>query len=298
VTVVGSLNLDRSLYVHRLPPPGATVHARDELLGPGGKGANQAVAAARVGASVRLVGAVGDDDAGRLLRAEMATAGVAVSDLRVVDAPTGSATIVVADDGENQIVVLEGANGALRFDADTCPTSVVDTDVLLLQLETPLATQLVAARATRATVILNPAPMPDPASLTALLAEVDVLVPNRTELAALVGLPADVADTPLLAAAQHQVIGTTVVTLGAAGAAIVTPDDVVRVAARPVAAVDATGAGDTFCGVLAAGLAAGQQLPAAVETAVHAASITVTRRGAQRSFPTHDELLAQGGSTW
>lgn len=292
VTVVGSLNLDRSLYVAALPSPGATVHAREQVLGPGGKGANQAVAAARFGAAVRLLGAVGDDDAGRLLLDAVAGAGVDTGGVAITDEPTGTALIVVDDHGENQIVVLGGANAGVRIDPTEPPSAVVDTDVLLLQLETPLATQLAAAQVTRATVVLNPAPMPPGGQLTALLEVTDVLVPNRTELTSLLGLHDDVAGGELLERARSLATPrrTLVVTLGAQGAAVVTPEHLEVIDGVEVAAVDATGAGDTFCGVLAAELARGVPLTAAVGTAVQASALTVTRRGAQASFPTRAEL--------
>lgn len=292
VTVVGSLNLDRTLSVPQLPAPGATVHARSEIMGPGGKGANQAVAAAKMGAHVTLVGAVGDDDAARLVLHAVTQAGVDATHVTTTSGPTGSATVMVDDAGENMIVVLPGANAQLRPPPEGLAATVRDAEVLLLQLETPIGTQLDAARAARGTVILNPAPMPDPAELDDLLGAVDLLVPNRTELAALVGLPGDADPDDLLAAGQRLVTPhlTLVVTLGAEGAVILTADAMTRVASPAVDAVDSTGAGDMFCGTVAAALARGEDLPTAVREAAAAAAITVTRPGAQVSFPDRREV--------
>jgi ribokinase len=230
-----------------------------------------------------------------MLRAAADEASVDTNHVMTLDAPTGSATVIVADSGENMIVVLPGANGQVQLDEEQLPAAVRHTDVLLLQLETPLATQLAAAQATDGIVILNPAPMPEAGRLpTELLEHVDVLVPNRTELAQLTGSD-DTSNVGRLLDRAQQLTNAhrqVVVTLGSEGAAIVTPETITRVPAHVVNAVDSTGAGDTFCGTLAARLADGSDMDAAVETAVRAAALTVTRRGAQASFPTAEELAA------
>jgi ribokinase len=189
VAVVGSLNLDLVVRVPRLPGPGETVSGDDVFRNPGGKGANQAVAAARLGRRVAMVGRVGDDEAGRDLLGSLEAAAVDTSQVRVVaGVPSGTALITVSEDGENQIVVRPGASARLTPDDVAAAGPALRTAaVTLLQLEVPLETVAAAARAATGTVVLNPAPVR--ALPQVLLAEVDVLVPNRVELAQLAGGP-------------------------------------------------------------------------------------------------------------
>lgn len=286
VTVVGSLNEDVLVRVARLPGRGETVVGRGTVLAPGGKGANQAAAAGRLGDGVAMVGRVGDDPAADRQLAALAQAGVDVTAVhRTPGAPTGTATIPVEDDsGENLIVVVPGANAELA-PADVDTAAVRDARVVLLQLEVPLATVEAAAAVARGTVVLTPAPpQPLPAGL---LARVDVLLPNEHELVQLAGAPAG-ERTPgeLAALARTLAAGTVVVTLGARGALLVPAGGpAVLQPPLPVRPVDTTGAGDAFCGALAVALAAGTAPAEAVATAVTAAALSTTGPGARGALP-------------
>jgi len=288
VVVVGSLNEDLVVTVGRLPGRGETVIGTAVELLPGGKGANQAAAAGRLGEGsgrvVAMVGRVGDDDAGARQLAALREAGV---DTALVHAtpgvPTGSATIPVeAEGGENLIVVVPGANGQVTPDDVEVP-AVRGAGVLLLQLETPLPTVVAAARACTGTVVLNPAPAQ---SLPAeLLAEVDVLVPNEHELADLAGSGAD--DLPGLAGlARGLAARSVVVTLGGNGVLVVPADGpALHQPPLPVSPVDTTGAGDCFSGALCTALDRGEALPDAVRYAAVAAALSTTGPGARGGLP-------------
>jgi ribokinase len=286
VTVVGSLNEDVVVTVDRLPGRGETVIGSAVSVAAGGKGANQAAAAGRLGAGVAMVGRVGDDPAGQRQRAALAEAGVDVALVQPTPGElTGTATIPVeADGGENLIVVVPGANAALTpEDADVA--AVRRAAVVLLQLETPLPTVLAAAAAAGGVVVLNPAPpQPLPADLLGL---VDVLVPNEHELLRLAGAPAgDRSPAALAGLARGLGASSVVVTLGARGALLVPADGPALLQAPPpVQPVDTTGAGDCFCGALASALAGGDGLPAAVRYAVAAAASSTTGAGARGALP-------------
>ena len=214
VAVVGSLNLDLVVRVARLPGPGETVSGDDVFRNPGGKGANQAVAAARLGRRVAMVGCVGDDDAGRDLLGSLEADAVDTSQVRVVNGvPSGTALITVSQDGENQIVVSPGANARLTpDDVAAAGAALAAAAVTLLQLEVPLTTVAAAARAATGTVVLNPAPVR--ALPQALLDEVEVLVPNRVELAQLAGGPLPETVEAAVALAGRLAARAVVVTLG------------------------------------------------------------------------------------
>ena len=268
--VVGSTNVDLVLPVRALPVPGETVLGGDARREPGGKGGNQAVALARLGAQVRFVSAVGDDPDGWWSRAQLADAGVEVTDVATVGAPTGLAVVVVDATGENHIVVSPGANAQV-----VAPTHL-DADVLLLSLEVPLATVAAAASTARrlaVPVVLNAAPaQPLPAEL---LADVDVLVVNETEWAAL--------DEPAIPAA--------VVTRGARGCLVVEGGGAWELPAVPVErVVDTTGAGDCFAAALSWALGWGQSLGDAARFASRAAALSVTAAGARGGLPTQAEV--------
>ncbi|MCZ2827710.1 ribokinase [Modestobacter sp. VKM Ac-2986] len=292
VTVVGSLNEDVVVTVDRLPGRGETVVGSAVAVLPGGKGANQAAAAGRLGAGVHMVGRVGADPAAGRQLAALAESGVNVGRVQRTDGvPTGTATIPVeAAGGENLIVVVPGANARLTA-TDVDVESVHRAGVLLLQLEVPMATVQAAAVATRGTVVLNPAPpQPLPAEL---LARVDVLVPNEHELVRLAGAepgartPADVADL------ARGLAPSVVVTLGARGALVVTGDGLPLLQAPPpVTPVDTTGAGDCFCGALSSALDRGLPLPDAVRYAVTAAALSTTGPGARGALPDDDAVRA------
>lgn len=289
VVVIGSINVDLVVRVPRLPEPGETVLGDRFERHFGGKGANQAVAAARAGASVAMVGAVGSDEHGEASLAALATEGIDVSRVRRVEAATGVALVAVAPDGENQIVVAPGANSLVGWDGKGLLELRAD-DVVLASLEIPLAMILetaAEARGAGARLILNPAPaQPLPASLLAL---VSVLTPNEHELLALTGLP---TAEKALAALAAEGISTVIVTRGSSGALVVHDGRRQLIPGRPVTAVDTTGAGDTFSGVLAAWLAAGAPAEEAARAANAAAALKVTRAGAREGMPRRDEILA------
>ncbi|MFC1406962.1 MULTISPECIES: ribokinase [Streptacidiphilus] len=307
LVVVGSLNMDLSVTVPRLPAPGETVSGADVIRGAGGKGANQAVAAARLGARVRMVGLLGDDAFGSELRSCLATEGV--DDRAVAELPgaaSGLALIVVQHDGENTITLSPGANHHL--DTATLATLTdgllaAPTDTVLLQLEVPLPTVLAAARTARAAgalTVLNAAPRPEPGPLLAeLLREVDVLVVNETEATGLLGIQhRPGADTGLETwaerAEQLRALGpaTVVITLGALGALAAGPLHRHHQPGFPVHAVDTVGAGDAFCAQLSIALGAGVALPQALRRACAAGARAATRVGAQSSLPTRAEVDA------
>jgi ribokinase len=295
VAVVGSLNLDLVVRAARLPGPGETVSGDDVFRNPGGKGANQAVAAARLGRRVAMVGCVGDDAAGRELLESLAGAEVDTERVRVVDGvPSGTAFITVGDDGENQIVVSPGANARLTAaDVDDARPALEAAAVTLLQLEVPLEVVAAAAASAGGRVVLNPAPVRDLPG--GLLAGVDVLVPNRVELAQLAGArpPSSVEEAAELAGRLPT--RAVVVTLGADGALVVEDGRVTHVPAVPVRPVDTTAAGDAFCGGLADALAGGASLQEAARRAVRVAAAACLRPGAQASLPTPADLEALPG---
>jgi ribokinase len=292
VVVVGSCNLDLVVEVGHLPAPGETVLGGDVQRRPGGKGANQAVAARRLGAETAFVGAVGDDDFGAELRDTLRAEHVDLSHLTVVPGASGVALIVVDAQAENSITVAPGANRHVSAEA----VSWAPTSILVLQLEIPLAAAVSAAAAASAAgarVIVNAAPLPDPADpqLRRLLELADVLVVNEGE-------------ATRLGSAQPEELrrlgpDSVIVTLGAAGAVVAdgaTPP--VAVAGTPVDAVDTTGAGDAFCGALAASLDAGYPMAEAVRRGCAAGAQAATAVGARAAMPTVDELerlMAESG---
>jgi ribokinase len=296
VTVVGSLNEDVLVRVARLPGRGETVVGRDTVLAPGGKGANQAAAAGRLGRGVAMVGRVGADPAGDRQLAALAAAGVdTTSVLRSTGAPTGSATIPVEEgSGENLIVVVPGANHELRPE-DVGIDVVRRARVVLLQLEVPLATVLAAAAVATGTVVLTPAP-PQPLP-PELLSRVDVLVPNEHELGQLAGVPGGERPPAQLARlARSLAAATVVVTLGARGALLVPAEGPVLLQPPPpVRPVDTTGAGDCFCGALAVALADDAAPAEAVASAVTAAALSTTGAGARGALPDAGEVAGLQG---
>ena len=287
VVVVGSANLDVHLDVPAIPRPGQTVLASGRDTGPGGKGANQAIAASRSGAATAFVGAVGSDAAGDVLRAELTSAAVDLGVLRTAERATGTAYVVVDEAGENAIVVDAGANATLVGLTAEERAVVGRAAVVLCQLEVPLETVTAAAAAASGTVVVNAAPARRlPPELTD---RTDVLVVNEDEALA-VADPASALDEAVERLLLR--VPAVVVTRGAAGVLVACRDgDRTQVPAVPVRrVVDTTGAGDTFCGALAAALAAGEQLLPAVRRATAAASLSVERPGAARSTPTADEV--------
>jgi ribokinase len=293
ITVFGSINTDLVTRVNAVPKAGETVHGSDYALFPGGKGANQALAARRAGAAVRLIGAIGDDEMGRVALTELERAGVDLSAVARRRGTTGVAIITVENKtGDNTIVVSPGANATVRAD-QLAGTRFNASDTLLLQMEVPFAESRAVAKAARqagARVVLSLAPFsPLPPED---LAEVSILIVNEHEAAALasqLGLAASGAEAVVAALAKR--LGRTVIaTLGADGAIASGAEGTVSVPAVPVTPVDTTGAGDTFCGVLAAFLDEGADMATALRAAAAAGSLACTKEGAQPSFPARAEI--------
>ncbi|WP_341359157.1 ribokinase [Georgenia sp. M64] len=300
VAVIGSANADLVLDIPHRPAGGETILGSDLVVTSGGKGANQAVAAGRLGGAVAFVGCVGDDAYGEMLRAALAGSGVDIAGLRTVSAPTGNALILVTPDGENSIIVSPAANRHVTPAlVDATEQVWLGAAVVVLQLEIPLETvSHVARRAGGSRVVVNAAPA---AELDGeVLAVADPLVVNESEAAFLLeraGTAPEVStaspDEALTVARSLLALGprSVVVTLGPRGAALAEHGGrATHVAARPVTAVDTTGAGDAFVGALALALAHGALLEDAVRRATVVAAHTVTRRGAQESYPTRQEL--------
>jgi ribokinase len=288
IVVVGSCNMDVAAFVERAPEQGETVSGGHSKTGPGGKGANQAIAAARLGASVSFVGAVGRDAYGESLRAAFAAAGVESSHLRTVDEETGTAHIVVESNGANRIVVVPGANATLTRLTDEDRQLIGASDLLLLQLESPLEVVIESAAAARAAgtrVVLTPAPARAlPEELTSSL---DILVPNEHEALQV----AAVEDLESAIARLVERVPDIVVTLGERGGVHVGRAGTRTVFSPPhIEAVDTTAAGDTFVGALALALGQGRDWPEALARSAAAAALSVGRAGASESMPRADEV--------
>ena len=296
IVVIGSTNVDLTFRVGQLPRPGETVPGRALHTGHGGKGANQAVMAARLGAEVTFLSAVGDDDFGRQALANLRTHGIDTSFVRISQQPTGTAAILVDDTARNVIVVVAGANGALSADdVRAAKTTIESADAVVAQMETPAEATRAGfeiARAKGVRTILNPAPVVP--GITDLLPLTDLCAPNETELEALTGRPTgddgaiDSALDALLALGPKSAL----VTLGSAGSVYRHQGKTTRVQAVTVTAVDPTAAGDAFLGSLVVSLVTGLPLSEAMRHASAVAALTVTRPGAQDSFPSRQEVEA------
>ncbi|MFF3019684.1 ribokinase [Streptomyces sp. NPDC057939] len=290
IAVLGSTNMDLVAYVPKAPRLGETVTGREFRTVPGGKGANQAVAAARLGAEVVMIGAVGADEFGVRLRAALHAHGVDTTALRTVEGASGTAHITVDDEGANSIIVIPAANALVTALEAGDDARIAAADSLLLQLELPLEVVLAGALAARAhgvRTILTPAPaQPLPAGL---LAATDLLVPNEHEAAALTGL----TDPHRAAEALLQDVPEVVITLGAAGVLHAARGrEPLSVPAPRVRAVDTTAAGDTFVGALCVALGEGRPMPQALAWAGCAAALSVQRPGAQDSMPDRADVMA------
>lgn len=291
ITVIGSINIDLVAFLERVPVAGETVTGGDFRTFPGGKGANQAVGAARLGQRVHFIGRVGDDDFGAAMVENLRANGVDTSLIhRLPGLPTGTALILVEASGENRIVVIPGANGAiLPADIEADRRAVAAADYVLLQLEIPPETVLRAvevAAEEKTPVILDPAParpLPDE-----VLRRVAVLTPNRSELGLLTGRASEPRGDEVAAAARELVrrgVGTVVVKLGAEGVLAVDSTSARPVPGFPVEVVDTTGAGDAFNAGLAASLARGLDIGAACRFANAVGAMAVRGAGAQSSLP-------------
>ncbi|KEP70024.1 ribokinase [Thioclava dalianensis] len=296
IAVVGSNMMDLVTYIERMPARGETLAAPDFAMGFGGKGANQAVAAARLGSKVAMVTCVGDDGFGAQVRANLESNGIDTTHVRTVEgSASGVAPIFVEPDGENAILIVKGANAALApSDVDGAAEMLRGASAILLQLEVDLATvyHAVAFGAREGiTTILNPAPAHRDLDI-AQLDGLDWFCPNESELALLTGLPTD-TEADVTAAARHLIargIRNVVVTLGGRGARRITADHVEEIAPVAVTPVDTTGAGDAFIGAFAHYLGAGHAPTEALTRAARYAALSITRRGTQTSYATAPEF--------
>ncbi|MHA7240924.1 ribokinase [Arthrobacter sp. TMS1-12-1] len=295
IVVVGSINVDLVVTVDRHPRPGETVQGRSMTVLPGGKGANQAVAAALLGAEVILIGAVGADAYADVALSMLRTAGVGLRAVRRTGGATGIAVIQVSDDGENTIVVLPGANAEVTPDlVETSGAIIRDAGVVVVQGELPAHATAAAVRLATGRVIINLAPVIAVDGPTLLRA--DPLVVNEHEGALVLehlGGPVSADHGAVVKGLLALGVASVVMTLGSGGALVAAAGDaaVRGVPAPQVTAVDTTGAGDAFVGALAARLAAGESLEDAVRLAVRVGSYTVQRPGAQPSYPRHGDEL-------
>ena len=297
ILVVGSLNVDMVMNVDHMPAEGETILCDGMTLVPGGKGANQACAAGRLGTDVAMLGAIGDDDYGALQLKSLSESGVEVGGLLKKEGQnTGTAFITVNKSGNNSIVVVPGANSAFRpEDIEANRELIEQCEIMILQLEIPLDTVCYAAKLAKSlgkTVILDPAPVPEHFP-EELYEYVDIVKPNETELGMLTGIAE--AQKHLTEAAQvlkAHGVKNVLVTLGGDGVYI-NPEsgEEIRIPACKVKAVDTTAAGDSFTAALAAMLLNGESLEAAAEFANRVSAIVVTRKGAQSSIPTIDEVV-------
>jgi ribokinase len=302
ITVVGSYNTDLVIRTPRIPVKGETILGGPFFSGPGGKGANQAVAAARLGAEVAMVVKLGSDQFGDLALMNLMKEGINCEYvIRTDESHTGVAFIIVDDAGENVIVVASGTNYLLSpEDIDRARNALTQADVVLFQLESPIDTVKYALELTHragARVLLNPAPgRPLDADI---LSMVDILTPNQTETEILTQLPAVTfaQASAAMDALLNAGVKTAVLTMGAQGALLATPEDKTVLPAYPVDVVDTTGAGDAFNGALAVAIAEGQSLEDAVCFANAAAALQVTRQGTAAAMPVRrevDEFMSRG----
>ncbi|MBC7283249.1 ribokinase [Hoeflea sp.] len=297
ITVIGSVNMDLIATTPRLPEPGETVTGTDFSTAPGGKGANQALAARRAGAEVRMAGAVGSDAFAAEALALLAAAGTDLGAVRHLPGPTGTALILVGGDGENMIAVIPAANGKVTADDAEQAVARMDAgDTLLLQMEIPedaLGAALAAARAGSVTSILNIAPLSD--AVARLAAQADIVIANETEFARLSGRKVEtLSEARTELTALHGKTGQCmIVTLGGDGVLWARDGQIAHVESLKIKPVDTVGAGDTFCGYLAQGLDAGMEFAAAIRRAAVAGALACLKPGAQPSIPLASEVDAR-----
>ena len=298
IVVIGSLNMDVVAVAPRIPVTGETIIGHKYFTEPGGKGANQAYAAAKLGGTVAMLGRIGDDEFGQSMRGNLAQAGCDVSGLRAVPGVSGVALIFVASTGQNSIIVVPGANHQfLARDIEAEGASLVDAGIVLLQLENPTETVVAAARQAKsrnARVVLDPAPAPRTPLPRELFSLVDILTPNETEAAILADLPPSrlSPEEAKAVAGKLQSLGATTVVmkLGDQGCLLAEPNRHTFISAPEVDAVDTTAAGDVFNAGLAVALGEGLELADACRFAVLASALSVTRLGTQIAVPSRAEV--------
>ncbi len=299
VAVFGSINMDVIAYLDRLPKPGETLHGSSYKMGLGGKGANQAVAARKLGSTVHFIGRVGADSFGDAARAELTSYDIDLTHIRRdAGSATGIAIIKVGEGGQNMISVIAGANAAVdESDVEHARADLKNARVLLLQLEVPLMASLAAARIIRAkggTVILDPAPAPKHPLPPEVAASVDIVTPNESETAGLLGWQPAMTEEALRAARELRAKGfrTALVKLGAKGVAYSGAKEEGFVPPFRVDAIDTVAAGDSFNGGLASALDEGKPLAEAVRFAAACGALSTTKRGASAAAPTRAEVDA------
>ncbi len=296
ITVFGSINMDLIATTARLPTPGETVSGSSFSTAAGGKGANQALAATRAGASVLMAGAVGRDAFGPEALALLKDAGTALSHVKETDQPTGTATIIVGGDGENVIVVVPGSNGEVTVgDAEAAIEATPHGSYMMLQFEVPPAAveaALKAAKANGVTTVINTAPLTPEAPALARLA--DIVIANETEFELFAGKTnlSDDARIDTMRSIHDETGQTLIVTLGSEGVVAIHNGTFYKVPALKITPVDTVGAGDTFCGYLTASLDAGMDFEAALARAVKAGSLACLKPGAQPAIPLASDVDA------
>lgn len=298
--VIGSSNTDMSVKTDHLPQPGETILGGKFFMAHGGKGANQAVAAARLGGEVTFVARIGKDMFGDSAVAGFEKEGIDTRFIVRDAGESGVALIFVDRDGENVIVVAPGSNSRLSpEDVDRAAGHMASCRALVLQFESPMETVEHAAKLAHekgVKVVLNPAPMPAEGLPQGLLEAVDIMLPNESEARSLLGLRPDQPIDESSARGLLEKARCAVITMGGEGAILVTPEEIKRMPAPKVKVVDTVGAGDAFAGALTVGLSSGRSLTESVEFAQKAAAISVTRMGAQSSLPTAKEVARFPGS--
>lgn len=299
IVVIGSLNMDTTVQVQHIPVTGETILSNDVALNPGGKGANQAYAAGKIGGNVAMIGAVGQDSNGIKLRENLEDVGVDISAVAVREnGTTGMAFVMVNQEGDNSIVVVPGTNATVSTeDIEQNIEQLENSDIVILQMEIPAETVLYVAKKAKMlgkTVILDPAPVPEHFP-DELYEYVDILKPNETELSMLTGIKVDSEESIQKAIAMVREKGArdVVVTLGKQGVYVSSElEGEVRIPSLEVKVVDTTAAGDTFVAALATKLAQGEKLVEAAEFANQVSGMVVARKGAQSSVPSRAEIEA------
>ena len=295
ILVIGSTNTDMTAFCAKMPTPGETVLGNDFVMGPGGKGANQAVAAKRLGGDVSFICKVGDDIFGENTIRHFKEEGLDTSGVMISKKPSGVALITVDDSAENCIVVASGANNDYtEEDIRSCKEAIEACDILLMQLEIPVPAVLEAAKIAHEagkTVVLNPAPaidLPDE-----IFRHISLFIPNQHELAKYSGMPVSGEESAAAAAKamMSKGVGRLIVTMGSKGSLVCQEEETIFVPARKVDAVDTTGAGDCYCGALCVALSEGESLMEAASFATKAAAVAVQRPGAQVSMPFRREIV-------